>query len=169
MDNAQQISLRQPNDNALLVISVVAAWWALLGPVWTYVPASTTTPATALNFADLAAMNAVNPSGLQVAFYQWVAWVFAALTTITALVVFRSGRRATGAGCALIGLLQLFVTVFVTVQAAPDWSALFSSLQYTRLGTVLFLGSMLTLTVVGLRRLRETKPVHDVKRIAAQA
>ncbi len=169
MDNSQQLSRAQRNNNALLIISVVAVWWALLGPVWTYVPATATTPATTLTFADLAAMNAANPSGLQVAFYQWVAWSFAALTTITVLVVLRSGRRATGAGCALIGLFQLLVTVFVTVRAAPNLSVLLSGLQYTRLGTVLFLGSMLTLTVAGFQRLRYAQPVAEQKLIAAQA
>ncbi|AHH19183.1 hypothetical protein NONO_c43990 [Nocardia nova SH22a] len=169
MDNSQQLSRVRRNSDALLIISVVAVWWALLGPVWTYVPATATTPATTMTFADLAAANALNPSGLQVAFYQWVAWAFAGVTTITALVVLRFGRRVTGAGCALIGLLQLLVTVFVTVKAAPDLSVLLSGLKYTRLGTVLFLGSMLTLAVAGFQRLRYAQPVTEPKLVAARA
>ncbi|MFF0496502.1 hypothetical protein ACFYU5_08875 [Nocardia aobensis] len=169
MNDSQPLSRVQRNTDTLLIISVVAVWWALLGPVWTYVPATATTPATTLTFADLTAMNAANPSALQVAFYQWVAWTFAALTTITALIVLRNRRRATGAGCALVGLLQLLITLFVTVKAAPDLSVLLSSLQYTRLGTVLFLGSMVTLTVAGFQRLRYAQPAREPKLVAAQA
>ncbi|WP_174187255.1 hypothetical protein [Nocardia barduliensis] len=169
MNNSHEVSHAQRNNNALLIISVVAVWWALLGPVWTYVPATATTPAATLTFADLAALNTANPSGLQAAFYQWVAWVFAALTTITVVVVLRSGRRATGAGCALIGLLQLLVTLYVSAEAAPDLSVLLSSLQYTRLGTVLFLGSMLTLTYAGFQRLRYAQPAREANLVAAQA
>ncbi|MGW4533689.1 hypothetical protein ACWEOI_22350 [Nocardia sp. NPDC004340] len=157
MVEAQQLSHVQRNTNALLVISAAAIWLALFGPAWTYAPATATTPATALNFADLAALNAANPSGLQVAFYGWVAWTFAALTTAAVIIAFRSGKRLTGAACALIGGVQLLITVFVTVKAAPDMSVLFASLPNTRLGTVLFLGSMLALIFAGFQRLRGTR------------
>lgn len=167
MIDSQQLSHVQRNTNALLMISAAAIWLALFGPAWTYLPATATTPATTLNFADLAALNAANPSGLQAAFYDWVAWAFAALTTVAVIVAFRSGRRVTGAVCALIGVLQLLITVFVTVKAAPDLSVLFSSLPNTRLGTVLFLGSMLALIFAGFQRLRFTRLDRRANLLAA--
>ncbi|MFD6452337.1 hypothetical protein ACFWF3_16270 [Nocardia sp. NPDC060220] len=151
------------------MVSVGAIWLALLGPAWTYVPASPATPAMTLNFADLAVLNANNPSGLQAAFYHWVAWAFAASTTVVVLVAVRAGNRVGGLLCAVTGTVQLVLTLFVMVEAAPDLSALVAGLPYARLGTVLFLGSMAALGYSGLRRLPtpDAQPRGGVPRPAA--
>ena len=153
MVNQQNRTRARRKSDTLLVVSVGAIWLALLGPAWNYVPPTSTTPSVTLNFADLVALNANNPSALQAAYYQWIAWAFAAITTVVVLIATRVGSRTGGLLCVVTGVVQLLVTMFVMIAAAPDLSVLMSGLPYARLGTVLFLGSMLTLIYAGLRRL----------------
>ncbi|AHH20055.1 putative transmembrane protein [Nocardia nova SH22a] len=161
MTSSQHYSRARRTPAALLIISAVTIWIALFGPVWTYLPATTTTPATTLTFADLTAASAFSPDGLQAAFYQWIAWLFAALTTATVIVALRSRRKTAGIACALVGTLQLLFTIFVNVSAAPQMSALLSALPYTRLGTILFLGSMVALIIAGAQLLLRPEPTVD--------
>ncbi|MEH6822025.1 MAG: hypothetical protein V7706_19000 [Dietzia psychralcaliphila] len=145
---------RSRTVQVLRLVSVVAVWVALLGPAWAYVPATTSTPPTSVTFADLVAVNSTNPNALQAAFYGWIAWVFAVLTTTLVIAAIRFTSRIWAIVTVVCGAVQLLITMLVSAQAAPSLSALLSSLPYTRSGTVLFLGSMICLICAGILSLR---------------
>ncbi|TQC42994.1 hypothetical protein EEB14_45560 [Rhodococcus sp. WS4] len=133
-------------------LAAAALWIALLGPAWAYIPATPTTPAANMNFADLVALNeSLSPGGLQDAFYSWGAWLFATIAAVLALVAGRS-RASVGIIAAAAGLAMLVVFLLASKGEATV-AMLFDALPYTRVGSVLFLIGTVLLTASGVARL----------------
>ena len=133
-------------------LAAAALWVALLGPAWAYIPATPTTPAANMNFADFIALNAtLQTGGLQHAFYSWGAWLFAVLATALALL---AGRRRASVGIAAtaLGIVQLVVSLWA-VKGNATVAVLLGNLPYMRVGSVLFLIGILLLTASGVVRL----------------
>ncbi|WP_174188584.1 hypothetical protein [Nocardia barduliensis] len=144
----------QQTVNRFLVAAIVAQWLALLGPSWVYIPPTAAAPAAYLSFADLMAISEVSATGLQAAFYQWIAWMFALVTTVIAIVAVRSRSTAAGLLCVAAGLVQVVVVLAVNGAAAPSLTAALQSVGYTRIGTVLFIGGAVLLIVAGVKQAR---------------
>ena len=145
---------KSTRDSATILgyLAAAALWIALLGPAWAYIPATSTTPAANMNFADFVALNAaLSPGGLQHAFYSWGAWLFAILATMLAIF---PGQRRIGVGVAAValGIVQLVVSV-LAIKGEATAAMMLESLPYTRVGSVLYLSGIGLLIASGVVQL----------------
>ena len=139
----------------LAVVSPIAVWLGLLGPAWAYVPADDTTgtASSEMNFAALAAVNSESANSIQAAYFTWGAWLFAAVTTVLAVLAVRVGGRALGGVCVLAGLVQVVVTV-LAMKGSLSWGTLIGGFENTRAGAALVFIGFLSLVALGALALR---------------
>ena len=135
---------------AAAVAGVIAVWTALSGPVWTYVPAQPQLdlPAMGLTFGDLATAATTSPSAIQSAYFGWLAWVFAVLTSLLALWVLVGRNRLAALATVAAAVAQLIVTV-LAVKGPLTWSVFFEGVPNIRVGAVLALGGIVLLFLTG--------------------
>ncbi|WP_330231091.1 hypothetical protein OHA40_00525 [Nocardia sp. NBC_00508] len=117
-------------------------------------------PAMSLNFAEMAAGAGQSPSGLQQAFFGWIAWALALITTILALLATRWSSRILGGLCILVGLAELVLTAY-GIKGTTTWSAVIDGMENMRLGGVLYLFGLVLLIQIGaLVLLLQASPLH---------
>ncbi|AHH17470.1 hypothetical protein NONO_c26780 [Nocardia nova SH22a] len=132
-------------------LSVLAIWLGLFGPAWQFAPGNGAgTASTEYNFAGLVAAYEHGSNALQSAFFLWLAWFLALLTTVVVLVAARSWNPFVGAAAVVAGVVQMLVTMFA-FKGDGSWADLIGGFHYTRLGAVLFYAGFVLLIVVGVR------------------
>ncbi|MFC0449177.1 hypothetical protein [Rhodococcus jostii] len=143
----------------LPIAGAAAVWGALLGPAWTYVPAQpqANVPAAELSFAALAAATAESTSSVQVAYFSWLAWAFAVVTTALMILLAITRNLLIAALSVVAGAFQLVVTV-LAVKGPLPWSVFFEGLPNIRIGAVLALSAIALLIAGGVFVLTATKP-----------
>lgn len=133
------------------IASAAFVWLGLLGPAWTYVPPQPqgNVPAADLSFAALSAAVAGTGSGVQAAYFGWLAWVFAFGTTVLAILLIRTGQPLVAALCIGVGALEPAVTV-LAVKGPLPWSVFVDGLADVRLGAALTLSGFVLLIAAGV-------------------
>ncbi|WP_131816836.1 hypothetical protein [Nocardia salmonicida] len=101
-----------------------------------------------LNFAEMAAGAGQSPSGLQQAFFGWMAWAFALISTILALLATRWAGRLLGILCIVVGVAELVLTTY-GMKGAMTWSAMSEGTGNMRLGGVLYLLGLFLIIPIG--------------------
>ena len=84
----------------------------MLGSAWIYVPADPVhgTSSDYLSFVDLASVYAKSPYSVQSAYFEYLAWIFAAISVLL-VVVCRSANRLAALICIAAGLAALVIFV----------------------------------------------------------
>ncbi|MEU1548318.1 hypothetical protein [Nocardia sp. NPDC005745] len=141
---------------ALAVASPLALWIGLLGPAWIYMPASPAagTPPMYLSFADLATMYAQSPSALQLAYFDWMAWVFAVVGTVLALLLSWRPNSVVALSAVIAGITELALAALASKGDAP-WSGM--NPESIRLGAALVLFGYTALAALGIVALRAAR------------
>ncbi|WP_433622153.1 hypothetical protein [Nocardia sp. CA-120079] len=107
-------------------------------------------PPMQANFAQLIPIMQNSPSTLQAAFFGWMAWLFALIATVLVIVAARSATPVVGGVCVLVGIAESVITI-LALKGTEPWSAVFDSLQFIRVGAVMFVIGMIALIVAGVR------------------
>lgn len=142
-------------DTAMRYLAWLCAlmmWLGILGPAWNYSPGSAAAnlPPAVLDFAGMAAVLQNGPPVIQAAFFGWMAWVFALVTTILALLAIRGANAILGGACIVIGIAELVLTVF-GFKGSATWATVFDTIEYVRIGAVMFVVGILLLIAIGVR------------------
>jgi hypothetical protein len=121
------------------LLSLAATWNGLLGPAWSFVPAqpATRTPATNLNFAELASFSESTPSTFQT-YFNVLAWVLAGAVTVLTIYTNRGHGLVWGLVSALTGTVSLVLTL-LALHSLPTPENAWHTMTSIRLGAALTL------------------------------
>lgn len=147
-----------------IAIGPVLLLLSLLGPGWVHVPANPVakTPATTMSFADLhdlVSSGVVPTTGVQEAYYDWLAWTLASAAVLAAVLLAVTDHGITAGVLLVVGALGLVFTA-LAVKGVQTWGHVFDQLDLIRLGGCLVIIGFLAVLlsgVVGLIRARRPR------------